>query len=160
MEQWRKEPIIGRGREGYHSVSESNQHIGIAEQLLGFCCVYDGEDEQIDSGWSGFVPCKWTGPLPAKPCMAEMWEDDLGADREGLDITPGICGPKRRGRDTMLEILNTGPFPITIERGQVLANGEALPPGLVLVRRGVNPETGEEPEVVYTDLRIAYYEFG
>ena len=51
----------------------------------------------------------------------------------------------------MLETQNTGPFPVTIERGQVIAIGEALPPGLVLVRRGVNPETDEEPEVVYTD---------
>ena len=78
VEQWRKDPIIGRGKEGYHLISEPNPHIGIAENLLGLCCVYDGEDDQIDSGWTGLVPCKWTGPLPAQPCMAELWEDDLG----------------------------------------------------------------------------------
>ncbi len=81
--------------------------------------------------------------------MVEPWTEDLGAHREGLDVTPGICDPRKQGRETLLEIVNNGPLPITIERGQVLAIGEALPPGLVLVRRGVNPETGEEPEVLY-----------
>ena len=145
VEQWRKEPVLGRGKEGYHSIAETSSHVGIAEKLLGLCCVYNGEDEHIDSGWTGLVPCKWTGPLPAQPCMAEKWEEDLGSHREGLDVTPGICDPKNDGRETVLEIVNTGPLPITIERGQILAIGEKLPPGLVLVRRGVNPETGEEP---------------
>ena len=74
VEAWKKEPAFGRGskKDGYHSVSEPNREIGVAERLLGLCCVYDGEDEPTDSGWSGLVPCKWTGPLPAKPCMAEI----------------------------------------------------------------------------------------
>ena len=51
----------------------------------------------------------------------------------------------------MMSIQNNGPLPITLEKGQVIAVGQALTPGLVWVRRDVNPETGEEPEVLYTD---------
>lgn len=89
--------------------------------------------------------------FPKKPCMAETVEDDLGADIVGLDVLPGICDPLSQGRDTMMSIQNNGPLPITIEKGQVIAVGQALAPGLVWVRRDVNPETGEEPEVIYTD---------
>ncbi len=33
----------------------------------------------------------------------------------------------------------------------MIAVGQAMPPGLVWVRRDVDPETGKEPEVLYTD---------
>ena len=48
--------------------------------VLGLCCVYDGDDDPFDPGYSGVVPCKWTGPLPKKPYMAEVVDHDLGAD--------------------------------------------------------------------------------
>ena len=130
---------------------EPNPQVGIAERLLGLCCVYDGDDDPLDPGYSGFVPCKWTGPLPKKPCMAEVLEDDLGTDIVGLDVLPGLCDPAAQGSETMMSIQNNGPLPITIEKRQMVAVGQALTPGLVWVRRDVNPETGEEPEVLYTD---------
>ena len=75
----------------------------------------------------------------------------IWADIVGLDVTLGICDPLLQGRETMMSIQNNGPLPIIIERSQVIAVGRAMPPGLVWVRRDVDPETGKEPEVVYTD---------
>ena len=153
VEAWNREPQIGRsaGKDSFRSIAESCSHIKPAQRLLGLCCVYNGEDEPIEPGWGGLVPCKWTGPLLKKPCLAEVLEDDLGANMVGLDVTPGICDPLLQGRDTMVGIQNNGPLPITIDRGQVIAVGQAMPPGLVWVRRDVDPETGKEPEVLYTD---------
>ena len=145
VEAWNREPQLGKsaGRESIRAVVETGSHISGAERLLGLCCVFNGEDEPIQPGWGGFVPCKWTGPLLKKPCLTELLEDDLGANIVGLDVTPGICDPKLQGRDTMLSIQNNGPLPITIERGQVIAVGQVMPPGLFWARR--DPETGYEP---------------
>ena len=67
---------------------EPNEEIGVAERLLGLCCVYDGDDDPFDPGYSGVVPCKWTGPLPKKPYMAEVVDDDLGVEVTALDDHP------------------------------------------------------------------------
>ena len=56
VEAWRREPQVGRagGRESIRAVVEPNAEIGVAQRLLGLCCVYDGDDAPIDPGWGGF----------------------------------------------------------------------------------------------------------
>ena len=77
----------------------------------------------------------------------------LASEEPDIDVMPGLQHMDdmlNADCETQLCIKNLSPLPISLCDGQIIAEGVPLPADMRLVRRGNNPITGEEPEILYT----------